>query len=637
MHALAVEMQDLTKYSNEQVEAAQAILLSFTNITDDVFPRTARVAADVAERMEMDLNSTLIQLAKALNDPIANLGALSRAGIQFSKDQKAVIAQLVGTNRLADAQRMILEELERQYGGSAAAARDTFGGSLAFVRNQFGELAEFIGNRYAGSMRTAMEVTGRTVKILIGAEVAADEYTAAAQRAADVTRILAKTLVLIVAVKAARAFWDIVLAIEAGVVAAPALAASLFPVLAVVAAIGTAVAALEFGRYLYDEFKVVQLTLQTSIMAFQDLYTYVETGGKAAFEVLAGAWRAMAHTALTVTAGMLKQVEKVFKQMTSIYNEFTKKFRGNVIGRGMLATAGLPTGELEFGGLDKIIKGLETSAAGYAAGGSTGDALAGVWSEHEAARKRIAEQDAAIRRQIEADFAGGDRKGGSFTDFLTKDIGTVISGLDQVYDEFLGTAEAAQIMQVRSRDAMNAIDDGADRASASVRRLTEEQLERLQTVAEGVGDAFGHAFESIIFDAKSAREAVEDLVRSITRLVFQQVVTQTISRAISGAIMRPAAAGAYGLVLDAGNVVPFAAGGIVSGPTRFPMSGGRTGLMGENGPEAVMPLERGPDGKLGVQGGGQTIVKMTVNTPDADSFRRSQTQIMRELRRRLGM
>jgi phage-related minor tail protein len=64
------------------------------------------------------------------------------------------------------------------------------------------------------------------------------------------------------------------------------------------------------------------------------------------------------------------------------------------------------------------------------------------------------------------------------------------------------------------------------------------------------------------------------------------------------------------MVVNNTNVVPFANGGIVGSPTLFPLSGGRTGLMGEAGPEAIMPLKRGRDGKLGVQaeGGGSVIV-----------------------------
>jgi hypothetical protein len=70
---------------------------------------------------------------------------------------------------------------------------------------------------------------------------------------------------------------------------------------------------------------------------------------------------------------------------------------------------------------------------------------------------------------------------------------------------------------------------------------------------------------------------------------------------------------ANGAAFRAGNVIPFATGGVVSSATTFPMSGGRTGLMGEAGPEAIMPLKRGPDGKLGVQAGGGGSQPVQIN------------------------
>ena len=82
------------------------------------------------------------------------------------------------------------------------------------------------------------------------------------------------------------------------------------------------------------------------------------------------------------------------------------------------------------------------------------------------------------------------------------------------------------------------------------------------------------------------------------------------------------------------NVMPFAKGGVVSAATAFPMRGG-TGLMGEAGPEAIMPLTRGADGSLGVraQGGGSPSVTINISTPDVAGFRRSQAQIAAEMSR----
>jgi lambda family phage tail tape measure protein len=92
---------------------------------------------------------------------------------------------------------------------------------------------------------------------------------------------------------------------------------------------------------------------------------------------------------------------------------------------------------------------------------------------------------------------------------------------------------------------------------------------------------------------------------------------------------------ARGAAFGAGRVAAFARGGVVDGPTQFPMRGG-VGLMGEAGPEAIMPLTRGADGKLGVRaggGGGAVQVTMHISTPDVAGFQRSQSQIAAELSR----
>jgi lambda family phage tail tape measure protein len=94
---------------------------------------------------------------------------------------------------------------------------------------------------------------------------------------------------------------------------------------------------------------------------------------------------------------------------------------------------------------------------------------------------------------------------------------------------------------------------------------------------------------------------------------------------------------ADGGTFSQGRVMPFAKGGIVSSPTTFPMRGG-TGLMGEAGPEAIMPLARGPDGRLGVRGagGGAVTVNMNISTPDVQGFQRSRGQIAAQMARVLG-
>ncbi len=85
--------------------------------------------------------------------------------------------------------------------------------------------------------------------------------------------------------------------------------------------------------------------------------------------------------------------------------------------------------------------------------------------------------------------------------------------------------------------------------------------------------------------------------------------------------------------------MPFASGGIIPSPIAFPLAGGRIGLAGERGAEAIMPLSRGADGRLGVavRGGGGVNVTFNVTTPDAESFRRSETQVAAMLARAVSL
>lgn len=140
--AMAGELQRVSTFSDEAIMGAQGLLLTFTKIRGDVLPEATKAVMNMATAMGTDLKSASIQVGKALNDPKVGLTALTRSGVSFSEAQKAVIKNLVDTGRGVEAQKIILAELEVQFGGSAAAARDTLGGALTALKNNFGELFE---------------------------------------------------------------------------------------------------------------------------------------------------------------------------------------------------------------------------------------------------------------------------------------------------------------------------------------------------------------------------------------------------------------------------------------------------------------------------------------------------------------
>jgi len=141
----AAALQKQTTFSDEAVTSGANLLLTFKNIKGAVFQEALPALLDMSTAMGTDLKSSAIQVGKALNDPIAGISALSRVGVTFSQDQQDVIAKLVETGDVAAAQRIILAELNSEFGGSAAAAAQTFGGQLEQLKNSLGDIGEEIG------------------------------------------------------------------------------------------------------------------------------------------------------------------------------------------------------------------------------------------------------------------------------------------------------------------------------------------------------------------------------------------------------------------------------------------------------------------------------------------------------------
>jgi hypothetical protein len=146
LQKFASDLQSNSLFGDEEILAnATAQLLTFTNIADENFKRTQQAALDLATRLDGDLKGASIQLGKALNDPVKGLSALSKSGVQFSDDQKKLIKSLVDTGQVAEAQTVILDELETQYGGSAAAAAAAGSGPITQAKMAFGDFLEVIG------------------------------------------------------------------------------------------------------------------------------------------------------------------------------------------------------------------------------------------------------------------------------------------------------------------------------------------------------------------------------------------------------------------------------------------------------------------------------------------------------------
>lgn len=126
----AALLQSLSTFDDDDIlKNVTANMLTFGDVADTQFDRAQMAVIDLATRLDTDLKSSTILIGKALNDPIKGLSGLSRVGIKLSADQEALAKSLAATGDIAGAQNVILNELEKQYAGSAKAARDAAPGS----------------------------------------------------------------------------------------------------------------------------------------------------------------------------------------------------------------------------------------------------------------------------------------------------------------------------------------------------------------------------------------------------------------------------------------------------------------------------------------------------------------------------
>jgi hypothetical protein len=142
---MASGFQDITTSGDEATLSAMAMLASFREIKGDQFKEATAAALDMSAVMGRDLKSSVLQIGKALNDPIRGMTALNRAGVAFTDQQRKTIKSLQESGDILGAQKIILQELKSEFGGTAEALRNTFGGAVTGAKNAFGDLLEEIG------------------------------------------------------------------------------------------------------------------------------------------------------------------------------------------------------------------------------------------------------------------------------------------------------------------------------------------------------------------------------------------------------------------------------------------------------------------------------------------------------------
>lgn len=174
-------------------------------------------------------------------------------------------------------------------------------------------------------------------------------------------------------------------------------------------------------------------------------------------------------------------------------------------------------------------------------------------------------------------------------------------------------------------------------------RELEDQLDGLAKLSGRFSSTLSQAFVDATLKGKSLGETLSMLTLRLSEMTMKAAfapLTSQLGNSLSSLL-----AGAGSWLSPTGFAkggaftpmpTPFAEGGVIASPLTFPLADGRTGLAGEAGPEAILPLTRGPDGSLGVRssgGGAPVSIAFNVSTPDAESFRRAEGQVSAMLAR----
>lgn len=166
LKASADELGKATLFNEEDFTKGFKLLTSFKTIGVSSYEEVAGTAADMAQVLDQDVNSVLLQVAKALEAPEVGLTALQRSGTRFTDAQKKQVKAMVAANKTAEAQAFILKELQRQYGGAAGEAAKGFAGAMDTLGEETRDAMEALGGFVAPAITAGIKGLTNGIKAI---------------------------------------------------------------------------------------------------------------------------------------------------------------------------------------------------------------------------------------------------------------------------------------------------------------------------------------------------------------------------------------------------------------------------------------------------------------------------------------
>lgn len=721
-------------------DAAQQVL-TFGNVSNEVFPEVLKLASDMAALGFGSMQSEAVKLAKAIEDPAQSLTSLSRSGITFTRDQRRVILSLSQTGQQAEATARILEVVRNQVGGAAAREAETFAGAVDTLGQAFGLLSRTAGQfvleqtkiddavrKLAGRFEEFMTLnqqftTPAGIEFL---ERAIESYEAKLENLIEKQEKLfdqeaegnlqtflelerqiddvSDTLVrlqkqlgdgtsdvvdgidrTVENLNDALAKLDISLddlTFDAGLTSMEAFVESTLRAAGVFGKVEEHAKGLveELTKAAQIDFVVKQAAaLENNLRRATDAFHDSNSAAQAQLEFVgqtgreAAVLQSIRENQLRVEAEILRLEEQksgASEELISKINRQQQGLRDNLATYESTAEAARDlaaqtdriteerrkleqaTGFLENLEEENRVLDLQLSlmeeGLGTAEARRRAEALiesqillqekayilaqAAVrdLTELEVARLNVILQTTAAIENREAkqakidSFSGGGTRGGggpSGPDAVEK----LQQQLDREVQLLQVFGEQRQEMEARFRvyDAMTQagikLTEQQQQSLVDQIMLThqlkqaeEDRIEtqkKLEQAQERAAERMTNLFMAATQGGDAFKQTLGNIIQELARMAAMRAF-QSIIGGSSGSVLTSIFGFANGGVFQGGNVKAFAKGGVVDGPTMFPMKGA-TGLMGEAGPEAIIPLKRGRDGSLGVQGGMTNAVSVT--------------------------
>ncbi len=614
---LSEEIARATLANTAGVEAAAAKLLTFRSIQGDVFTEALNLSQDLAELGFGSIESGAVQLGKALEDPITGISALARVGVSFSAVQKDQIKRFVEANQLAKAQGLILGVLNKQVGGVGVKAAQGLTGAYDTLGQEVSELLQNIGN--AGpiqAMTSAMTGLGNSIRALNDALFAApadkiQELLAERAEAMDIADIGIPGISKVAALRV-KAINQEIRALQDKRVEEQKSASS-------------ARAAAEASRAAAIKEAEIAKVLEKQAAERERLTKLRENTVRSIKEEIAvlSAVSAM-QTDASVSARDLAEMKERVTVLTRLGLDATSKEGEAVsalIKERTRLTAVLAQERAEREQAAATDARLQSIEAEIAATNILSAAIGG--STEEVREARVASKAYRIEQELIASVL---QKQGELT----------AAQADAIREQSQAIAESS----VRLEEAQAA----QNKLLAAEQEANAKRVEFQETLASGLTD--------IVTGAASAEEALKNMVLQISQAIIQAQILNAIQGAsggsggtsgvigfISGAVSSASTSTSGsstttasrlhrgGTVGQAGQAVSVPASNFISAP-RF-----HDGLKPDEFPAI---LQRGeevtPKDQVGARRGGDRPIVFNVNTPDADSFRKSQRQISRKFR-----